>query len=110
VLENGYFDLKNDREADLLGCIERFGLSAYQHIPCGLLSAGQCRRVGLLRLLLSDAPLWILDEPLWALDHASIDLLMQSMQDHLDKGGMILLTSHQALPQLLSGHQDYQLC
>jgi len=62
------------------------------------LSQGQQRRVALSRLLVSDASLWILDEPLVALDIAAVELLLSILVKHVEQGGMVILTTHQALP------------
>lgn len=110
VFENACYDLKNCDVSEMPIWMDKLGLSAIQHVPCGLLSAGQRRRVGLLRLWMSKTPLWILDEPLVALDIDCVDMLMQCMAQHLEQGGLIVLTSHQALPGQLTGYQDYQLC
>lgn len=63
-------------------------------IPCRYLSAGQNRRVTLARLLISQAPIWILDEPLTALDETGIDLVKQLLHIKLQRKGMIILSSH----------------
>ena len=44
--------------------------------------------------------LWLLDEPATALDSVGIAALEDCMTRHLDRGGMIVFTSHQ---MLLSG-------
>lgn len=110
VRENGLFDLQRRQQGiDFDELIERFALTGLEDVSCGLLSMGQRRRVGLLRILMSDAPLWLLDEPLVALDHEAVCILMNCFSEHLEKGGQIILTSHQPIP--LSGHdgQEYRL-
>src|SRR5690606_32253224 len=62
------------------------------------LSAGQRRRAALARLILAPRPLWLLDEPTSALDRGGEALLGQLMREHLDRGGIILAATHQALP------------
>ena len=61
------------------------------------LSQGQKRRVVLSQLALSQATLWVLDEPFVSLDDAGQALLTASIAAHLRRGGMVILTSHQAL-------------
>lgn len=76
------------------------GLTGFADVPSAQLSAGQTRRVGLSRLWLScpdTTPLWLLDEPLTALDTTMIEILCQKLSDFANKGGAILITSHQAL-------------
>ncbi|UUX96637.1 cytochrome c biogenesis heme-transporting ATPase CcmA [Aquabacterium sp. J223] len=74
------------------------GLAGRDHLPARVLSAGQRRRVGLARLLLAaHRPLWVLDEPLNALDAAATQWLGALLLAHLARGGIVVLTSHQAL-------------
>jgi len=69
-------------------------LAGYEYRPAGALSAGR-RRVALARLLLSDAPLWLLDEPFTALDVAGCEWLEARVRDHVNAGGATVFTSHQ---------------
>ncbi|WP_159567141.1 cytochrome c biogenesis heme-transporting ATPase CcmA [Budvicia diplopodorum] len=71
------------------------GLVGYEDVPVAQLSAGQHRRVALARLWLSDAPLWILDEPLTAIDKQGVAHLVSLFEQHAEKGGMVVLTTHQ---------------
>ena len=66
--------------------------------PVKHLSQGQKRRAAMVRLDCSPARLWLLDEPLVALDQAAVTRLGQTLDAHLAKGGMVVLTSHQSLP------------
>lgn len=75
------------------------GLTGLEHIPCHSLSAGQHRRVALARLWLTNTKLWILDEPFTAIDKSGVQLLQQRFDQHLQNGGMILITTHQDLSQ-----------
>lgn len=58
------------------------------------LSAGQKRRLGLARLLVTGRPIWMLDEPTVSLDAASVALFAGVVRDHLASGGMALLATH----------------
>lgn len=64
------------------------------------LSAGQQRRVGLARLLMTSVakPLWLLDEPLTALDSAGEALVGELIEEHLAAGGGVVCATHQDLP------------
>ena len=42
-------------------------------------------------------PLWVLDEPFVALDVAAVDWLAQIISAHLQRGGMAIMTTHQAV-------------
>mgnify|MGYP000280069096 CR=1 FL=1 len=78
--------------------LNQFGLAGHEETPVRKLSQGQQRRVALSRLLLTEAPLWILDEPFVALDIAAVELLQSVIVSHVEQGGMAILTTHQALP------------
>lgn len=109
VRENCSFELQ--RSPDLVSfdaLLERLSLLDYSDVPCNLLSAGLLRRVGLLRLLMSNASLWLLDEPLVALDQDALDMVMIFIKEHLKRGGQVILTSHQRLP--LSGENCLEYC
>ena len=79
------------------GSLAKVGLSNCWHLPARLLSAGQRRRIGLARLLVSPATLWILDEVLASLDDAAIELTRKVVIDHLSSGGMAMIATHQEL-------------
>ena len=63
------------------------------------LSVGSVRedaRLGLARLWLSPAPLWLLDEPYANLDLDGIALVNALVGEHLADGGATLVTTHGA--------------
>ena len=75
------------------------GLAGREHLPAQALSAGQRRRVLLARLpLAGERALWVLDEPFNALDVAATQWLNDLLRRHLSRGGLVVLTSHQAVP------------
>jgi len=93
-------------EEEGVGVLERVGLAGREHLPVRVLSQGQKRRVALSRLLWSPAPLWILDEPFVALDVAAVAWLAEIVGNHLDRGGMAILTSHQEV-NIASGVEQF---
>ncbi len=58
------------------------------------LSAGQKRRLGLARLLVTGRPIWVLDEPTVSLDVASVQLFASLVRAHLADGGAALIATH----------------
>jgi|TARA_R110001606_G_scaffold69264_1_gene158371 heme exporter protein A len=84
-------------EQDLYSLLAKIGLVGLEDVPVRTLSAGQQRRVALIRLWLNDAKLWVLDEPFTALDKSGVAFLQQRFLAHLEQGGAILLTTHQDL-------------
>lgn len=77
--------------------LSRFGLRGRENLPVHYLSAGQKRRVLMARMLTRQARLWILDEPFNALDTNAITELEKLIAEHLAAGGLLVLTSHQAV-------------
>jgi heme exporter protein A len=77
--------------------LERTGLDKRRHLPARRLSAGQRRRIGLARLMLDPAPIWIVDEPLTALDAEGEALFGELLARHLERGGLALLATHHDL-------------
>lgn len=82
---------------DLWDILAKVGLAGYEDIITAQLSAGQQRRVALARLWLNDCPLWVLDEPFTAIDKSGVKVLENLFVEHAQKGGAVLLTTHQDL-------------
>lgn len=77
--------------------LARTGLSGRENLPARFLSEGQRRRSALARLLLCHSTLWLLDEVLASLDHAAGLLVESIIGEHLNKGGMAIVATHQDL-------------
>ncbi|PJD90707.1 MAG: heme ABC exporter ATP-binding protein CcmA [Legionella sp.] len=109
-IEHGQLDIcALPAQSILDALLHQLSLWEVRALPCHLLSAGQKRRVALLRLRMSSAKLWLLDEPLVALDEAGIQVLMSFLQEHIASGGQVVYTSHHPLPWISAMHQDYLL-
>jgi heme exporter protein A len=78
-----------------LSALWRFGLRGRERLPVSCLSAGQKRRVLMARMLTRQARLWILDEPFNALDIQAVQSLQDLIAEHVEFGGLVVLTSHQ---------------
>lgn len=74
--------------------MQAMDLTALADRPAAALSAGQKRRVGLARLLVTDRPLWILDEPTVSLDAHSVARFGEAIRAHLAAGGTALMATH----------------
>jgi heme exporter protein A len=79
---------------DLDSVLEQVNLYAYGESEVGSLSAGQKRRLALARLLATDSLLWILDEPFTSLDKNSMAMFAGLFEQHLERGGVVVVTSH----------------
>lgn len=71
-----------------------FDLADLRDRMAGTLSAGQKRRLGLARLLVTGRPVWALDEPTVSLDRASVGLFAAAVEAHCAAGGAALIATH----------------
>jgi len=58
------------------------------------LSAGQKRRLGLARMMVTGRQVWLLDEPTVSLDTASVGLFQAMVRAHLGQGGSAVIATH----------------
>jgi heme exporter protein A len=87
--------LKRPREGLSIGqALEHVGLRGFEDVPARMLSAGQCRRVALARLLVTQARVWILDEPFTAIDRRGVRHVEALVAEHARSAGMVILTTH----------------
>jgi len=77
--------------------LETFELEDLRDVLAGALSAGQKRRLGLARLLMTGRSIWLLDEPTVSLDVYSVKQLTKVINDHLGTGGSAIIATHAAL-------------
>ncbi|MCB1561649.1 MAG: heme ABC exporter ATP-binding protein CcmA [Xanthomonadales bacterium] len=99
AVENLRFATGLNGQRDTIGideALEAVGLAGYEDSPARQMSAGQKKRLGLARLLLLPAPLWLLDEPYANLDLEGIALVNHLVEAHIADGGAALITSHGA--------------
>lgn len=75
----------------------RLGLDDLLDVPVRYLSTGQRKRAAMARLISQDAAIWLLDEPLSGLDDASQQLVGGIVSEHAERGGIVVLASHQEL-------------
>lgn len=76
------------------------GLAGLSARPARALSAGQKKRLGLARLLVRQAPIWLLDEPYASLDTTGCARVDALISTHVAQGGAVVLSTHQQLPAL----------
>lgn len=74
--------------------LQAMDLMALVDRPSHALSAGQKRRLGLARLMVTGRAIWLLDEPTVSLDSASVGLFGAMLRGHLAAGGAALMATH----------------
>ncbi len=71
-----------------------FELSGLADRAAQSLSAGQKRRLGLARMLVTGRPVWLLDEPTVSLDVSAVALFGEAVKRHLAGGGVAVIATH----------------
>ena len=74
--------------------VDQFSLAEIWNRPAHTCSAGQKRRLGLARLVVSGRPLWLLDEPTVSLDVETTARFAAIIKAHCAGGGMALIATH----------------
>ena len=97
LVENLRFEsaLRSASGKDMDRVLARLEIDRLTRLPVRSLSAGQQRRVSLARMLLSDAPLWLMDEPFTNLDREGRELVLTLVEEHVQAGGMCVIAAHQ---------------
>ena len=95
ALQNLQYHLFGHCKKKILSLMSEFDLEDVKDHLLMQLSAGQRQRLGLLIVLLSSSPLWLLDEAFICLDVLMQQLLQNYIHQHLSQGGMVIFTSHQ---------------
>lgn len=97
-----------EENLQLMGCLNgmenwkinplaMFGLDNALHTQANMLSAGQKRKLALLKLFFFPKKLWLLDEPITALDAGAQHIFLKQLEEHIQQGGMCIATSHHPL-------------
>ncbi len=94
VTENLRFWADVFGQSDIEPAIAAFSLGPLRDRLAGTLSAGQKRRLGLARMLVTGRPIWMLDEPTVSLDADAVALFAEAVRAHLGSGGAALIATH----------------
>lgn len=94
VAENLTFWARVFGQLGIDAALTAFDLHGLADRRAGALSAGQKRRLGLARMVVTGRPVWVMDEPTVSLDVAAVALFAAAVRAHLAAGGMALLATH----------------
>ena len=93
-----YIKAKRGSKAQAAELVEALGAGSYLGQKVGTYSSGMAKKLSLILAFIGEPKLILLDEPLITLDVASVSALQNVIQQRLDSGISILITSHQELP------------
>lgn len=94
VTENLTFWARVFGQAEIGAALAAYQLDALRNRAAGQLSAGQKRRLGLARLMVTGRPVWVLDEPTVSLDRDAVAMFAEAVRGHLAGGGSALIATH----------------
>lgn len=94
VTENLMFWAQVFGRNDIEPALRAYDLHGMADRLAGTLSAGQKRRLGLARLLVTGRPVWVLDEPTVSLDTQAVAMFAEAVRAHLGQGGSALIATH----------------
>lgn len=94
VTENLMFWAQVFGGTDIDAALRAYDLHGLSDRLAGTLSAGQKRRLGLARLVVTGRPIWVLDEPTVSLDKTAVALFADAVRAHLAQGGSALIATH----------------
>ncbi len=94
VVENLKFWASVFGTHDIQHALDAFELNELADRHAGNLSAGQKRRLGLARMLVTERPIWMLDEPTVSLDKNAVQMFADAVRAHLGQGGSALIATH----------------
>lgn len=86
--------------ADIFGtnlvetALTTYDLSTLARRSAGGLSAGQKRRLGLARMVVTGRPIWVMDEPTVSLDTRAVAMFAEAVRRHLQAGGIAIMATH----------------
>jgi heme exporter protein A len=75
--------------------LENWGVAGIGQKKISQLSQGQKKRISLSRCGWIEKSLWILDEPHQGLDIQGKTILQESMNLHLNQGGLVIIATHE---------------
>ena len=90
-------DMAGQGRQPILPLMRAMAIESLIDRPAGRLSRGQQRRTALVRVALSNRPIWLLDEPAGPLDGGGRARLADLVAWHRARGGSVIAATHQTL-------------
>ena len=94
VAENLAFWAAVHGQSQIEPALVAMNLTALRARRAADLSAGQKRRLGLARLMVTGRKIWLMDEPTVSLEAASVALFGAMLRLHLAQGGAAIVATH----------------
>lgn len=86
---------KKHMEKELCGgVLEKLGIGEFLKLPVSKMSGGMKKRLSIGCAVFRNPPILLLDEPMAALDIACKKKILDYLKDHLGRGGIIIIVTH----------------
>ena len=92
---NFFKDIWSVDEHVFIESLKIFSFDKFLDCPASWLSAGEKRRLSLIRLSFCPAKVWIMDEPSIYLDEENKGILMSIIGEHVNAGGAVICATHE---------------
>ena len=102
-------DDSKDKISRIDKALKVYNMNDLREVLTKNLSHGQQKKVSLMKTLVSDSLLWIIDEPYSALDNDSITIFNNTVNNFLNHGGSLVMTSHAEIKKSLFSIANYEI-
>ncbi|MBT1170151.1 ATP-binding cassette domain-containing protein [Bifidobacterium sp. SO4] len=82
------------RRTAISQALQQVGLVDREKEPVYQLSGGEQQRVALARLIVKNPAIILADEPTGALDHDNADMVIHTLRDMAEHGGVVIIATH----------------
>lgn len=101
---------KNITKTEIIEAMDAVGIAGCASQPVRELSGGMCRRVAILRALLSDSSILLMDEPFKGLDRETKLIVMDYTKSKCNGRTVILVTHDEAEALYMAGEDSGRIC
>jgi heme exporter protein A len=77
--------------------IGKYNMGKYKNYLAKNLSHGQQKKISLMKANISSSRIWVIDEPYSALDKDSVCIVDQSICDHINSEGAVIMSNHELI-------------
>lgn len=77
--------------------IDTYNMGKYKNYLAKNLSHGQQKKISLMKANISSSRIWVIDEPYSALDKDSVCIVDQSICDHINSEGAVIMSNHELI-------------
>ena len=77
--------------------IDTYNMGKYKNYLAKNLSHGQQKKISLMKANISSSRIWVIDEPYSALDKDSVYIVDQSICDHINSEGAVIMSNHELI-------------